>query len=234
MQFKEEIRVKLVLVRHGQSVLNLENVFTGWIDAKLSPLGIEEAQNAGKLIKEAGIEFDTVHTSVLSRAIQTAFYALNELDQLYLPVKKSWRLNERHYGALQGLNKAETAEKYGDEQVHIWRRSYDTRPPLLEGKMDDPRYKDMDDSQFLQGECLKDTLERVMPYWIDNISVDLKKGNDVLVAAHGNSLRSLVKYLEKISDEEILNLEIATGEPIVYEIDEDLNIVSKEILHKHN
>ena len=226
--------MKLVLVRHGQSVLNLENVFTGWIDAKLSPLGVEEAKNAGKLIKEAGIEFDAVHTSVLSRAIQTAFYTLDELDQLYLPLKKHWRLNERHYGALQGLNKAETAEKYGDEQVHIWRRSYDTRPPLLEDKMTDPRYKYMDDSQFLQGECLKDTLQRVMPYWIDEISVDLKKGNDVLVAAHGNSLRSLVKYLENISDDDILNLEIATGEPIVYELDEDLNIVSKEILHKHD
>ncbi|MDO4680455.1 MAG: 2,3-diphosphoglycerate-dependent phosphoglycerate mutase [Aerococcus sp.] len=223
--------MKLVFVRHGQSELNLANVFTGWMDPKLSEQGIEEAKNAGRALKEAGLEFDQVHTSVLTRAIETAFYVMDELGELYLPINKSWRLNERHYGGLQGLNKKETAEKHGDEQVHIWRRSYDVRPPRGENDFD-RRYQLLDTDRLLPGESLKDTLGRTLPYWEDHIAPDLKAGKNVLVVAHGNSLRSLTKYLEKISDEDIPNHELATGEPIVYDIDENLNVVSKEVLKK--
>lgn len=223
--------MKLVFVRHGQSELNLANVFTGWMDPKLSEKGIEEAKNAGRALKEAGLEFDQVHTSVLTRAVETAFYVLEELGELYLPIEKSWRLNERHYGGLQGLNKKETAEKHGDEQVHIWRRSYDVRPPRGENDFD-RRYQLLDTDRLLPGESLKDTLGRTLPYWEDHIAPDLKAGKNVLVVAHGNSLRSLTKYLEKISDEDIPNHELATGEPIVYDIDENLNVVNKEVLKK--
>ncbi|MCI5775853.1 MAG: 2,3-diphosphoglycerate-dependent phosphoglycerate mutase [Aerococcus sp.] len=223
--------MKLVFVRHGESQLNLENVFTGWLDPKLSEKGIEEAKHAGQALKEAGIEFDQVHTSVLTRALETSFYVLDELGQLYLPIEKSWRLNERHYGGLQGLNKKETAEKHGEEQVHIWRRSYDVRPPRGENNFD-RRYDDLDTDRLLPGESLKDTLGRTLPYWEDHIAPDLKQGKNVLVVAHGNSLRSLTKYLEKISDEDIPNHELATGQPIVYDIDENLNVTNKVVLDK--
>ena len=224
--------MKLVFIRHGESELNLANVFTGWLDPRLSEKGVKEAQKAGQDLKEAGIEFDTVHTSMLSRAIQTTYNVLDQMDRLYLPVNKNWRLNERHYGGLQGLNKAETAEKYGDEQVHIWRRSFDVRPPLAEEGIDDPRYADLDQNRLLAGECLKDTLARTLPYWEDHIAPELKQSKNVLVVAHGNSLRSITKYLENISDEDIPSVEIATGEPIVYDLDEDLNVVNKTILEK--
>lgn len=225
--------MKLVFIRHGESELNLTNVFTGWLDPKLSEKGRKEAAQAGKDLKEAGIEFDYVHTSVLTRANQTCNIVLENMDRLYLPVEKNWRLNERHYGALQGLNKAETAKKYGDEQVHIWRRSYDVRPPQATGDQAfDHRYDHLDTRHMLAGECLKDTLARTLPYWEDHIAPQLKDGKNVLVVAHGNSLRSLVKHIENISDEDIMGVEIATGEPIVYDIDENLNIVNKTILYK--
>ncbi|OYQ67977.1 2,3-diphosphoglycerate-dependent phosphoglycerate mutase [Aerococcus sp. 1KP-2016] len=224
--------MKLVLVRHGQSELNLRNVFTGWLDPELSALGVKEAHAAGEALKAEGILFDTVHTSVLTRAIQTTYYTLNSLEQLYLPVHKHWRLNERHYGALQGLDKAETAAIHGDEQVHIWRRSYDVRPPKATGNTFDRRYEDLDIDHLLAGESLKDTLIRTMPYWEDHIAADLKEGKNVLIVAHGNSLRSLTKYLENISDEAIPDLEIATGEPIVYDVNDHLHITNKKILVK--
>ncbi|AMB96080.1 2,3-diphosphoglycerate-dependent phosphoglycerate mutase [Aerococcus urinae] len=225
--------MKLVFIRHGESELNLANVFTGWLDPKLSENGRKEAAKAGQDLKETGIEFDCVHTSVLTRAIQTCNIVLEEMDRLYLPVEKNWRLNERHYGGLQGLNKAETAEKYGDEQVHIWRRSYDVRPPQASGEQAfDHRYDHLDTRHMLAGECLKDTLDRTLPYWEDHIAPELKDGKNVLVVAHGNSLRSLTKHIENISDDDIMGVEIATGEPIVYDIDENLNVVNKTVLHK--
>lgn len=224
--------MKLVFIRHGQSELNLQNVFTGWLDPELTSLGIKEAKAAGKSLRAQGIEFDVVHTSLLTRAVQTTYYTLDELGELYLPVEKSWRLNERHYGALQGLNKAETAELHGDDQVHIWRRSYDVRPPEATSNTFDRRYNHLDVDHLLAGESLKDTLDRTMPYWEDHIAKDLKDGKNVLVVAHGNSLRSLTKYLENISNEEIPDLEIATGEPIIYDIDENLHITDKTILTK--
>ncbi|WP_198434796.1 2,3-diphosphoglycerate-dependent phosphoglycerate mutase [Aerococcus tenax] len=225
--------MKLVFIRHGESELNLANVFTGWLDPKLSENGRKEAAKAGQDLKETGIEFDSVHTSVLPRAIQTCNIVLEEMDRLYLPVEKNWRLNERHYGGLQGLNKAETAEKYGDEQVHIWRRSYDVRPPQASGEQAfDHRYDHLDTRHMLAGECLKDTLDRTLPYWEDHIAPELKDGKNVLVVAHGNSLRSLTKHIENISDDDIMGVEIATGEPIVYDIDENLNVVNKTVLHK--
>ncbi|WP_195854725.1 2,3-diphosphoglycerate-dependent phosphoglycerate mutase [Aerococcus mictus] len=225
--------MKLVFIRHGESELNLANVFTGWLDPKLSENGRKEAAKAGQALKETGIEFDSVHTSVLTRAIQTCNIVLEEMDRLYLPVEKNWRLNERHYGGLQGLNKAETAEKYGDEQVHIWRRSYDVRPPQASGEQAfDHRYDHLDTRHMLAGECLKDTLDRTLPYWEDHIAPELKDGKNVLVVAHGNSLRSLTKHIENISDDDIMGVEIATGEPIVYDIDENLNVVNKTVLHK--
>ena len=225
--------MKLVFIRHGESELNLANVFTGWLDPKLSENGRKEAAKAGQDLKETGIEFDSVHTSVLTRAIQTCNIVLEEMDRLYLPVEKNWRLNERHYGGLQGLNKAETAEKYGDEQVHIWLRSYDVRPPQASGEQAfDHRYDHLDTRHMLAGECLKDTLDRTLPYWEDHIAPELKDGKNVLVVAHGNSLRSLTKHIENISDDDIMGVEIATGEPIVYDIDENLNVVNKTVLHK--
>ena len=225
--------MKLVFIRHGESELNLANVFTGWLDPKLSENGRKEAAKAGQDLKETGIEFDCVHTSVLARAIHTCNIVLEEMDRLYLPVEKNWRLNERHYGGLQGLNKAETAEKYGDEQVHIWRRSYDVRPPQASGEQAfDHRYDHLDTRHMLAGECLKDTLDRTLPYWEDHIAPELKDGKNVLVVAHGNSLRSLTKHIENISDDDIMGVEIATGEPIVYDIDENLNVVNKTVLHK--
>ncbi len=226
---------KLVFIRHGQSEWNLKNLFTGWVDVNLSEKGEQEAKEAGRKLKEAGIEFDQAYTSVLTRAIKTLHFALEESGQLWVPETKTWRLNERHYGALQGQNKAEAAEKFGEEQVHIWRRSYDVLPPLLsaddEGSAaNDRRYANLDPRIVPGGENLKVTLERVIPFWEDHIAPDLLAGKNVIVAAHGNSLRALTKYIEQITDEDIMNVEMATGQPVVYDLDDKLNIVSKEKL----
>lgn len=226
---------KLVFIRHGQSEWNLKNLFTGWTDVNLSENGVAEAKEAGRKLKDASIQLDQAYTSVLKRAIMTLHYALEESDQLWIPEVKSWRLNERHYGDLQGQNKAEAAEKFGEEQVHIWRRSYDVLPPML--SEDDPRsaaqdrrYANLDPNVIPGGENLKVTLERVMPFWEDHIAPDLLAGKNVIVAAHGNSLRALTKYLEGISDDDIINLEIPTGQPIVYDLDENLKVVDKKQL----
>ena len=218
---------KLVLVRHGQSVWNLENRFTGWTDVDLSEQGRQEALAGGKLLREEGYTFDVAYTSVLKRAIRTLWTVLDEMDLMWIPVYRSWRLNERHYGALQGLNKAETAEKHGADQVHIWRRSYDMPPPALaaddaRSPRNERRYDDLSDDELPLTECLKDTVERMLPYWFDTIEPQVKAGKRVIIAAHGNSLRALVKYLDNISDEEIPALNIPTGIPLVYELDEDL------------
>jgi 2,3-bisphosphoglycerate-dependent phosphoglycerate mutase len=215
---------KLVLLRHGESDWNRENRFTGWTDVDLSAKGVEEAHDAGRTLKAEGYRFDLAFTSVLKRAIRTLCISLQELDQLWLPVTKDWRLNERHYGALQGLNKAEMAAKYGDQQVLIWRRSYDTPPPPLEAA--DPRYEGRDARyagiKAPLTECLKDTVARVVPYWETSIAPTVRAGKRVLIAAHGNSLRALVKHLDGISDEAIVKLNIPTGIPLVYELDEQL------------
>ncbi len=225
----------LVMVRHGQSEWNLANKFTGWVDVDLSEQGVEEAIEAGKKIKEAGIVFDHAHTSILKRAIKTCNYVLEYSEQLFVPVEKSWRLNERHYGALQGLNKAETAEKYGDEQVHIWRRSYDTLPPELddqrrEEQLNMRQFKNLPKDVIPTAENLKITLERALPYFFDHIAPQLLKDETILVAAHGNSLRALAKHIEGISDEDIMDLEIPTGQPLVYELDDDLKMIKKYYL----
>ena len=227
---------KLVLIRHGQSQWNLSNQFTGWVDVDLSDEGVKQAKNAGKLIKEAGLEFDQAYTSVLTRAIKTLHYALEESDQLWIPETKTWRLNERHYGALQGQNKAKAAEKWGDEQVHIWRRSYDVLPPLLDASdegsaANDRRYANLDPRIIPGGENLKVTLERVIPFWEDEIAPKLLDNKNVIIAAHGNSLRALSKYIENISDEDIMNLEMATGEPVVYDFNDKLEVQSKTKLN---
>lgn len=229
--------MKLVLIRHGQSEWNKLNLFTGWHDVDLSQEGVVEAMTAGKRIKEAGLEFDVAFTSVLTRAIKTLNYVLEESDQMWVPVHKSWRLNERHYGALQGLNKQETDEKYGADQVQKWRRSYDTLPPLLEENderqaKNDRRYQLLDTHAIPAGENLKVTLERVIPYWMDTIAPEIKEGRRVVIAAHGNSLRALVKFLEGIGDDEIMDLEIPTGVPLVYELNDDLKPVNKYYLDK--
>ncbi len=226
---------KLVLVRHGQSTWNLENRFTGWTDVELSDLGREEAKKAGELLKEEGFTFDIAYTSVLKRAIHTLNIILDELDLQWIPVEKSWRWNERHYGALQGLNKAETAEKFGNEQVHIWRRSYDTPPTALEADdprhpSHDPRYKDIPKDELPATECLKDTVERFLPYWESTVAPVVKSGKKVIVAAHGNTIRALVKYLDNISDEAIADLNIPTGIPLVYELDENLKPIKNYYL----
>jgi 2,3-bisphosphoglycerate-dependent phosphoglycerate mutase len=215
---------RLVLLRHGESVWNSENRFTGWTDVDLSVRGIDEARAGGRLLRAEGYRFDLAFTSVLKRAIRTLWIALDELDQMWLPVDKSWRLNERHYGALQGLNKAEMAAEYGEKQVLVWRRSYDTPPPQLdpsdkryEGA--DPRYKGV---AVPRTECLKDTVARVIPYWDSAIAPAIRAGRRVLIAAHGNSLRALIKYLDGLSDEEIIALNVPTGIPLVYELDESL------------
>jgi 2,3-bisphosphoglycerate-dependent phosphoglycerate mutase len=219
---------KLVLLRHGESAWNKENRFTGWTDVDLTEKGVAEAIEAGKTLKAEGYTFDVAFTSVLKRSVRTLNLALDELDLLWLPVYKSWRLNERHYGALQGLNKAEMAQKFGEEQVLIWRRSYDVRPPALERTDErfpgtDRRYADLDPRTLPTTECLKDTVERFLPYWQDAIVPALKANQRVLVVAHGNSLRALVKYLDNISDQEIVGLNIPTGIPLVYELDDELN-----------
>jgi 2,3-bisphosphoglycerate-dependent phosphoglycerate mutase len=218
---------KVVLLRHGESTWNKENRFTGWTDVDLNEKGIEEAKASGKILKEEGFDFDIAFTSVLKRALRTLWLCLEGMDRLWIPVEKNWRLNERHYGALQGLNKAETAEKHGEEQVLIWRRSYDIPPPALE-KTDErfpgnfPAYKDVDEADLPTTESLKLTVDRFLPYWFDTIAPTIKSGKKVLIAAHGNSLRALVKYLDNVSEEEIIKLNIPTGVPLVYELDEDL------------
>ena len=224
---------KLVLCRHGQSDWNKKNLFTGWTDVDLTKKGKQEAIDAGRLLSELGFEFDIAYTSVLKRAIRTLWLMLDEMDLMWIPVVRDWRLNERHYGALQGLNKAETAAKYGDDQVHIWRRSYDIPPPPIEADDErhpsfDPRYKGI---EGLPGaESLLLTLERVKPCWTSVIAPDLKAGKNVLIAAHGNSLRALVKMLDQVSDEEITGFNIPTGIPMAYELDNDLKPVSREFL----
>lgn len=219
--------VKLVLVRHGQSEWNEKNLFTGWVDCRLSAIGEKEAARAGVLLKEAGIQADILYTSKLSRAIQTANIALNTADQLYVPVKRSWRLNERHYGALQGKDKAQTLEQYGAEKFQTWRRSFDVPPPVIDddsefSQVGDIRYNGIDPSVLPKTESLALVIDRLLPYWQDEIAGDLLDGKTVLVAAHGNSLRALVKHLDKISDEDIAGLNIPTGIPLVYELDENL------------
>ena len=219
--------IKLVLVRHGQSMWNLENRFTGWTDVELSEQGIKEAKEAGKVLKEKGYGFDVAYTSVLKRANDTLEYILEELGEQDIPVKKSWRLNERHYGALQGLNKDETKEKYGEEQVLLWRRSTDVRPPALSKDDErypgnDPKYSDLKENELPTTENLIDTIKRVMEYWNSEIKKDLEAGKRVIIAAHGNSLRGLIKYLDNMTDEEIIKLELQTGNPICYELDDDL------------
>lgn len=216
----------LVLLRHGQSTWNAENLFTGWYDCDLSPLGEEEAREGGRLLADEGLAVDTVHTSLQTRAIRTAELALRELDRLWVPVRRHWRLNERHYGDLQGKNKRQTAEQYGDEQLHQWRRGYATPPPpLADGDerhpRHDPRYAAIPADQLPASECLKDVVQRMLPYWHDAIAPELLEGRTVLVAAHGNSLRALVKHLKQISDDDIPDLEIPTGVPWVFEVAED-------------
>ncbi len=224
---------KLLLCRHGQSDWNLKNLFTGWKDVDLTEQGNDEAVAAGKLLLELGWDFDIAYTSVLKRAIRTLWHILDQMDLMWLPVIRDWRLNERHYGALQGLNKAETAAKYGDDQVHIWRRSYDIPPPAMEDDDErhprfDPRYAGIADPPGT--ESLKLTLERVLPCWTELIAPDLKAGKNVLISAHGNSLRALVKYLDNVSEEDIVSLNIPTGIPLAYELDDDLKPVSREFL----
>jgi len=227
--------LRLVLLRHGESSWNKENRFTGWTDVDLSEKGLEEAREAGRLMAAEKYEFDVAYMSVLKRAIRTLWIALDELDQMWIPVLRSWRLNERHYGALQGLNKAETAAKYGEEQVKIWRRSYDTPPPPL--TYEDPRhpshdrrYADLKRSELPLTESLKDTVARFLPYWGDVIAPEMKAGKRVLIVAHGNSLRALVKYLENIPDDKIVDLNIPTGIPLVYSLNEDLKPLTKYYL----
>jgi 2,3-bisphosphoglycerate-dependent phosphoglycerate mutase len=218
---------RLVLLRHGESLWNSENRFTGWADVDLSARGVDEARAGGRLLRAEGYRFDLAFTSLLKRAIRTLWLALEELDQMWLPVQKSWRLNERHYGALTGLNKAEMATKFGEAQVLVWRRSYDTPPPPLEAG--DPRYEGADARYrgvaVPRSECLKDTVERVIPYWNEAIAPAVRSGRSVLVAAHGNSLRALIKYLDAVSDEEIVGLNVPTGIPLVYELDDALKPV---------
>ncbi len=226
---------KIVLIRHGESQWNKENKFTGWTDVELSEKGNLEAIAAGKLLKEEGFVFDKAYTSVLKRAIKTLWHTLEGLDLMWIPVERAWQLNERHYGALQGLNKAETAQKYGDDQVLIWRRSYDTPPPALEEADErfpgnDPRYASLTKEELPLTECLKDTVARVLPYWNEKIVPDIKAGKRLIIAAHGNSLRALVKYLDNISEEDILKLNIPTGIPLVYELDENMKPISSKYL----
>ena len=218
---------KLVLIRHGESTWNLENRFTGWTDVELTATGVEQARQAGRLLKEAGYEFDVAYTSVLKRAIHTLNHCLDTMDRDWLPVVKDWRLNERHYGGLQGLNKADMAKQYGDAQVLVWRRSYDTPPPALasddpRGQRQDPRYARLAPEQVPLTECLKDTVARVLPFWNEAIAPAIRSGQRIVLAAHGNSIRALVKYLDNIGDDDIVGVNIPTGIPLVYELDADL------------
>jgi 2,3-bisphosphoglycerate-dependent phosphoglycerate mutase len=218
---------KLVLIRHGESTWNLENRFTGWTDVDLTPTGVEQAKHAGVLLKEAGLDFDIAYTSVLKRAVWTLWHCLDQMDRTWLPVVNEWRLNERHYGALQGLNKADTAKKFGDQQVLIWRRSYDIPPPALDpsdprSERSDPRYAKLAAELVPLTECLKDTVARVLPLWDETIGPAIKSGQRIVISAHGNSIRALVKYLDGIGDNEIVGINIPNGIPLVYELDADL------------
>ena len=218
---------QLVLIRHGESTWNLENRFTGWTDVELTPTGVAQAREAGRLLKASGYDFDVAYTSVLKRAIWTLWHTLDQMDRTWLPVINAWQLNERHYGGLQGLNKAETARKYGDDQVLVWRRSYDTPPPALEPgdarcERSDPRYAKLTAAQVPLTECLKDTVARVLPYWNEQLAPAIRSGQRVLIAAHGNSLRALIKYLDDIADADIVGLNIPNGIPLVYELDAQL------------
>ncbi len=226
---------KLVLLRHGESTWNLENRFTGWTDVDLTPTGVEQAKEAGRLLKAEGFDFDVCYTSVLKRAIWTLWHCLDQMDRTWLPVVHSWRLNERHYGALQGLNKADMARQYGDEQVLIWRRSYDVPPPALDptdprGQRNDVRYAKLAPEQIPLTECLKDTVARVLPFWNESMAPAIKAGKRILVSAHGNSIRALVKYLDDISDSDIVGLNIPNGIPLVYELDENLKPIRRYYL----
>jgi 2,3-bisphosphoglycerate-dependent phosphoglycerate mutase len=226
---------KLVLIRHGQSEWNLKNLFTGWTDVDLTEQGRREASEGGRLLKEAGFTFDVCHTSVLKRAVRTLWLVMDEMDLMWLPVARTWRLNERHYGALQGLNKAETAEKYGADQVQVWRRSFATPPPPLTSDDDrypgkDPRYAEFSEDEIPTCESLKDTIARVMPYWHDVIVPEIEAGKRVLIAAHGNSLRGLVKYLDGMSEEDVVALNIPTGIPLVYELNDDCTAIRRYYL----
>jgi len=217
----------LVLLRHGESTWNKENRFTGWTDVDLSEKGVEEAKAAGRQMLQDGYTFDVAYTSVLKRAIRTLWLALDQMDLMWIPIHNTWRLNERHYGALQGLNKLETVQRHGEEQVKIWRRSYDIRPPALDPKDEraptrDPRYASLKPHEIPLTECLKDTVDRVLPYWKDSIAAEIAAGRRVLIASHGNSLRALVKYLDKIPDDKIVGLNIPTGIPLVYQLNDDL------------
>ncbi len=226
---------KLVLVRHGESTWNKENRFTGWTDVDLSEKGRQEAKEAGQVLRAEGYTFDVAYTSVLKRAIRTLWTVLDEMDLMWIPVHRTWRLNERHYGALQGLNKAETAAKFGEDQVKIWRRSYDIQPPALTPEDErypgrDPRYRSLTKDELPLTECLKDTVARFLPYWHETIAPAVRAGQKVLIAAHGNSLRALVKYLDEISEEDIVELNIPTGMPLVYELDDDLKPLNRYYL----
>lgn len=225
----------LVILRHGQSTWNLENLFTGWRDVPLTPLGEQEAQAAGRTIAESGLRFDTSHTSVLTRAVMTHHLALSEMGQVWLPVQRSWRLNERHYGALQGLNKKETTERHGAEQTHLWRRSYDVPPPPVdaaspEHPVNDPRYRMLPPDVLPACECLRDVVLRTLPYWYDVVAPQLLAGMNVLITAHGNSLRALLKHLEHVSDDDIADVNIPTGAPRRYEFDDRLAVVSADYM----
>ena len=226
---------KLVLIRHGESQWNLDNRFTGWHDVDLTETGINQAKNAGQILKSHGFDFDLTYTSVLKRAIRTLWHVLDEMDRTWLPMVHTWRLNERHYGGLQGLNKTETAAKYGDEQVLVWRRSYSTPPPALEHgderwEGSDIRYAKLQPSEIPRTECLKDTVVRVLPVWNDSIAPAIKAGKRIVIAAHGNSIRALVKHLDNISDDEIVNLNIPNGVPLVYELDANLKPIKSYYL----
>ena len=226
---------KLVLIRHGESVWNKDNRFTGWKDVGLTQKGLDEAKVAADLLKEAGFTFDLAFSSVLTRAIKTLWVIMEELDLIWVPVQRHWRLNERHYGNLQGLNKIETTKKYGEDQVFTWRRSYDTPPPLMDENderlpQNDVRYADVDKRILPRGESLKLTVDRVIPYWADAIAPQIKNGKKIIVAAHGNSLRALVKYLDNIADDEISQFNVPTGIPLVYELDQDLKPITKYFL----
>ena len=226
---------KPVLIRHGESTWNLENRFTGWTDVDLTETGVEQAKQAGRLLKAEGYDFDVAYTSVLKRATRTLWHTLDELDRTWLPVVHSWRLNERHYGGLQGLNKADMAKQYGDEQVLIWRRSYDTPPPALEAtdprsERSDPRYAKLDPNDIPLTECLKDTVARVLPFWNETVAPTIKSGQRVVIAAHGNSIRALVKYLDNIADDAIVGVNIPNGIPLVYELDADLKPIKSYYL----
>lgn len=226
---------KLILCRHGQSEWNAKNLFTGWADVDLSEQGQQEAITSGQKLKAQAIEIDMAFTSLLKRAINTTYYLLEQSDQLYIPVVKSWRLNERHYGGLQGLNKDDTRKQYGEQQVHLWRRSYDIKPPEQSAKqrqfyLEDRKYKHLDRRVMPEGESLKDTLERVIPYWSDQVSQQLLANKTVLVSAHGNSLRALIMYLENVSPEDIVGYEIKTGAPLIYDLSDDLTVIDKYYL----